>query len=269
MKRPPPTQARQAGVALLALLVLSILAASYAFYRTAASGSSPPEQRETVLRQLARAKDALITYAVIDATRPGRLPCPDLLGNGISPLLSRDDCDAYGGQLPWKTLDLADGGDSHGTALSYHLSPLFGGDRSTPVLNSETATTLRLNQATGAASNDIVALIIARLGQLDPRNADGDDYFHQGTGNTQDDNDQIIAITRQELMAAVEQRIANELRTCLEQHATSADNPEQSYPWPAPLSNAAYRGSTSSLFGMFPDTQPGIRKLRSRRHCSN
>ena len=257
MKQRSPTRAGQSGVALIALLALIVLAASYAFYRSAEIGSSRLEQRDNALRRLAQAKEALITYAVIDATRPGRLPCPDLIGDGVSPLLSRDDCDAYSGLLPWKTLDLADGGDSQGSELHYYLSPLFGGDRSTPVLNSETATSLRLNQAAGAASNDIVALVIAPRGPLDAGNADGDDFFHSGSGDTPDDNDQIIAITRQELMAAVEQRIANELRTCLEQHATSPDNPEQTYPWPAPLANTAYRGTTSSLFGMIPDTQPG------------
>ncbi len=257
MKRRLPMRAGQSGVALVALLALIILAASYAFYRSAELGDSRQEQRDSALRRLAQAKEALITYAVIDATRPGRLPCPDLVGNGVSPLLARDDCDAYGGWLPWKTLDLPDGSDSQGSTLYYHLSPLFGGDRSTPVLNSETATSLRLNQPAGAASNDIVALVIAPRGPLDAGNADGDDYFYSGRGDTADDNDQIIAITRQELMAAVEQRIANELRTCLEQHATSPANPEQTYPWPAPLANAAYRGAASSLFGMFPDTQPG------------
>lgn len=257
MTRRPPTRAGQTGVALLALLVLIILAASYGFYRSADLGSGKQEERNATLRRLALAKDALITYAVIDATRPGRLPCPDLIGNGISPILSRDDCDAYGGWLPWKTLDLADVSDSQGTALRYHLSPLFGGDRSTPVLNSETSTTLRLNQPVGSPSNDIVALIIAPRGPLDPPNGDGDDYFHSGTSDAPDDNDQIIAVTRQELMAAVEQRIANELRTCLEQHASSTSNPEHTYPWPAPLSNTVYRGTTQSLFGMLPDTQPG------------
>lgn len=257
MNRQPPNLSRQTGVALVALLVLVILAASYAFYRNAGLATGKLEERNAALSRLALAKEALITYAVIDATRPGRLPCPDLIGNGISPILSRDDCDAYGGWLPWKTLDLADVSDSQGTALHYHLSPLFGGDRSTPVLNSETSTTLSLNQPAGASSNNIVALIIAPRGPLDPRNADGDDYFHTGTSDAPDDNDQIIAITRQELMAAVEQRIANELRTCLEQHASSTDNPEHTYPWPAPLSNTVYRGATKSLFGMFPDTQPG------------
>jgi hypothetical protein len=208
-----------------------------------------------LLLQLTQAKEALIAYAVIDDKKPGRLPCPDRLGNGIPPLLARDDCEEYGGWLPWKTLDLTDAGDSYGSNFRYHLSPLFGGDKTTPALNSDTPTSLHLDTPSTAPGNDIAAIIIATRGSLDPRNADGDDYFYNGSSDSPDDNDLIIAVTRQELMAAVEQRIANALRTCLEQHAKSPDNLQQTYPWPAPLSNTTFKGATQSLFGMLPDTQ--------------
>ena len=247
----------QRGVALIALLVMIVLAVGYGFYRSANLGLGGPQERDAVQSRLVRAKEALIAYAVNDAVRPGRLLCPDLLGDGNSPLLSRDDCDAYDGGLPWKTLSLAETTDDQGGRFRYALSPLFGGQRNTPLLNSETTTSLRLDVPDGALSNDIAAVVIATRGPLDTRNADGDDYYANGTTSTPKDNDIVVAVTRQELMAAVEQRIANELRSCLEQHAVSNENPEHTYPWPAPLANSIFKGTTGSLFGMVPDTQPG------------
>lgn len=270
--RAPPSAQR--GVAILALLVMLILAGGYAFYRSTNLGSGQTQERDTVLLRLVQAKEAVIAYAVNDATRPGRLLCPDQIGDGNSQqLLSRDDCDAYGGWLPWKTLNLTDNTDAQGGRFRYQLSPAFGGQSANVILNSETATTLRLDVPAGSNSNDIAAVIIATRGAPDARNADGDNYFFNydriNELSTSEDNDIVLAITRQELMAAVEQRIANELRTCLEQHSRSTNT----YPWPAPLSrineqtltntaNVTTRitnapGRTGSLFGMVPDTQPG------------
>jgi len=247
----------QRGVALVALLVMILLAGGYAFYRSANLGSGQNQERDTVLLRLAQAKDAVIAYAVNDTNRPGRLLCPDLVGNGVSPLLSRDDCDSYSGLLPWKTLDLAENNDAQGGMFRYYISPSFGGQSAAVKLNSDTLTTLHLDVPAGSASNDIAALIIATRGAPDTLNDDGDAYFYNGKTNAPQDNDIVIAITRQELMAAVEQRVANELRTCLEQHASSADNLQHTYPWPAPLSNSIFKGATKSLFGMVPDTQAG------------
>jgi hypothetical protein len=265
MKQRRPATKKQSGVALILFLVALILAGGYAFYRTSNIASPRIQQDAKLAATLARAKEALIAYAVIDDKRPGRMPCPDIVGDGVSPILTRDDCngwvsggpDVYSGWLPWKTLDLAEHADEYGTGFRYAVSRFFGGDRATP-LNSDTATSLRFGVPAGTASNDIVAVVIATKGDLDTRNADGDEYYFPGTSQSSDDNDVIAVITRQELMAAVEKRIANELRTCLEQHATNtADNPTQTYPWPAPLSNDIYKGVAKSLFGMVPSTQPG------------
>lgn len=259
MKQRLPESRKQSGIALIALLVLTLLAAGYAFYRSTniGTGRVQDQAQGKLLLQLTQAKEALIAYAVIDDKKPGRLPCPDRVGNGISPLLARDDCEEYGGWLPWKTLDLSDAGDNYGSKFRYHMSPFFGGDKTIPALNSDTPTSLHLDTPSTAPGNDIAAIIVATRGSIDPRNADGDDYFYNGNSESPEDNDLIIAVTRQELMAAVEQRIANTLRTCLEQHAKSPDNLQHTYPWPAPLSNKTFKGTTQSLFGMFPDTQSG------------
>lgn len=259
MKHHAPPSA-QRGVALIALLVMLLLAGGFAFYRSSNLGSTQNLERDTVLQRLAKAKEAVIAYAVNDATRPGRLLCPDLIGDGNSPMPPYD-CDAYGGWLPWKTLDLPENTDAQGGNFRFHISPAFGGKSSSTILNSETVTTLRLDVPVGNTSNDIAAVIIATRGAPDARNTDGDDYFFNHDRSNElsqpDDNDILIAITRQELMAAVEQRIANELRTCLDQHSNSADNVQKTYPWPAPLSNSIFKGIEDSLFGMVPDTQPG------------
>ena len=257
MKRTRPPRRKQSGIALIALLVLLIMAGSFAIYRSLNAGSEQARVEQAQLVNLARAKEALAAYAVTDSKRPGRLLCPDLVGDGISPLLARDDCDAYRGWLPWKTLDLATGSDDTDSKLYYVRSPLYGGDRASPPLNSDTATALRLDVAAGGASNDVAALIIAPRGALDTRNTDGDDYYYSGTADTPDNNDVVIALTRREPMAAVEKRIANELRACLEEHAASTANTGQTYPWPAPLSNSIYKGTAKSLFGMVQATQPG------------
>jgi hypothetical protein len=278
---------KQSGIALIALLVLLILAGSYAFYRSANIGLGRNASDAALITTLAKAKEALIAYAVIDKNRPGRLLCPDLIGDGVSPLLSRDDCDAYSGWLPWKTLDIRDATDDHGTKLRYVALRWFGGDRARPPLNSDTLSvsqlanagvqkstldstplgTLYLDIPVGSGTdaidptidprNDIVALIIAPRGELDARNADGDNYFFSSKSPPEPDNDVIMPVTRQELMAAVEKRVANEIKACLEEHAASAANTEHAYPWPAPLSNSTFRGTAGSLFGQVPATQPG------------
>lgn len=248
---------RESGIALFAVLIVLILLGSSIFYSSANAPLTHSGSRDTLLQQLTKAKAALIAYAVIDTNRPGRLLCPDLLGNGISPLLARNDCERYEGKLPWRTLDLADGTDNTGAALVYHLSPLFGGDHKTPPLNSGTETSLHLDLPEGSPSNDIAAVIIAPMGALDSRNADSDSYFYNGKSGTPDDDDLIVAITRQELMAAAEQRVANEVLRCLQEHALNGENTEHTYPWPAPLSNISFSGMTGSRFGMIPNTQAG------------
>lgn len=268
MNRPAPLTA-QRGVVLWLLLIIVAMAGGYAFYRNANTQFTRSGQDNKLAIALAQAKEAVIAYAVMDTTRPGRLLCPDLLGDGISPLLAGPECAAYVGALPWKTLDVRDFQDDHGTRLQFAVHSLFGG-RDRPI-NSETPTTMRVIAADGSVNDDAVGLIIAPRGVLDPPNGDGDDIFQVGKSATDGDNDMIAVITRQELMAAVEKRVANELRACLGQHA--AQNPLHTYPWPASMANivrteitytdgskgsvVTNKGTPKSLFGMVPDTQAG------------
>ena len=275
MKREPRSARRQSGIALIALLVLLIMAGAYAFYRSAASGTGRTQQEAKMVTTLARAKEALIARAVTDANRPGSLPCPDLItnsgglsnipGDGKADMFTLTQCPSYVGWLPWVTLDLPELLDDSGTRLWYALSPELRDDDSAQPINSDRALALRLD---GAA--DIAAVIIApraAIGSqarpsnnpadyLDGENGNGDDRIYISGPQGPAFNDMVVAITRQELMAAVEKRVANEVKACLEQHAASMVNTEHTYPWPAPLSNSTFRGTAGSLFGQLPATQP-------------
>ncbi len=239
------------------MLTILLVSTAYGTYRLFSFGASESKRRALLMTKLAHARDTLIAYAAIDGKRPGRLLCPDLVGSGVSPMLIGADCPSYSGWLPWKTLDLADNGDDHGQAIRYVVSPLFGGDRNSPPLNSDTLTKLSLDPPAGTLSQGIAALLIAPRGLLDPRNGDGDDIYFTGLSSAPDDNDLVLAITRDQLMAATEQRIANQLRNCLAAHVRSELNLEKTYPWPAPIGKTWLQGNSGSLFGRLPDTQAG------------
>ncbi|HYO28810.1 MAG TPA: hypothetical protein VER68_11065, partial [Azonexus sp.] len=266
---------KESGIALVALLVLLIMAGAYAFYRYANVVGGRIQQEAKLAATLARAKEALIARAVTDANRPGSLPCPDLItnnvglsnfpGDGKADMFTLTQCPSYVGWLPWVTLDLPELSDDTGTRLWYALSPELRDDDSAQPINSDRALAQQLD---GAA--DIAAVIIASRAaigsQARPSNTPSD-YLDGGNGNGDDRiyisgpqgpafNDMVVAITRQELMAAVEKRVASEVKACLEQHAASAVNTERTYPWPAPLSNSTFRGTAGSLFGQVPATQP-------------
>lgn len=269
--------ASQRGVALWMLLVLLAMAGSYTWYRTANSQAGRAQQDSRLAATLARAKEALLARAVTDDNRPGSLPCPDLItnspglsnipGDGKADMFAMTQCPSYVGWLPWVTLDLPELTDDTGTRLWYVLAPALRDDDNAQPINSDTAPGLTVD----GNGSEIVALIIAArsplTGQNRPSNAPGD-YLDGENGNGDDHtyvtrpasdsfNDSVLVITRQELMAAVEKRIANEVRSCLEQHASSAANSDHRYPWPAPFSASNREGRANSLFGRVPTTQPG------------
>jgi hypothetical protein len=223
---------------------------------------------------LAKAKEALIARAVTDSNRPGSLPCPDLItnnaglnnypGDGKSDMFTLTQCPSYIGWLPWATIDLPESTDETGTRLWYALAPSLRDDDSAYPINSDTAMALRVD-----GGGEIAAIIIAPgaalAGQnrpsnnpadyLEGDNANGDFNYVSGPAGPAL-NDFITIITRQELMAAVEKRVASEVKVCLEQHALATANSLHSYPWPAPFSSLDFRGKSGSYFGQLPATQP-------------
>lgn len=272
MRRAKPPRA-QRGSILWLLLILGLLAGGYAFYRQAAAHPERQRRDAALLATLARAREALIARAVTDDNRPGSLPCPDLVtdssglanhpGDGKADMFTLTQCPSYVGWLPWVTLDLPEPLDDSASRLWYALSPSLRDDDSAQPINSDTATTLQLD-----GRGDIAALLIAPRAPLpgqDRPSRRPADHLEAGNGNDlryvsatagPDFNDLILPLSRRELMAAVEKRVAGELRTCLERHAAAPGNPDQRYPWPAPLGSPEFRGQAASRFGRVPLSQP-------------
>jgi prepilin-type N-terminal cleavage/methylation domain-containing protein len=73
-------------------------------------------------RALESARIALVGYALRQANQAGPLPCPDVLNNdGLEDRLADGKCVAFTGNLPWKTLGLAEG-DAWGNRLGYAVA---------------------------------------------------------------------------------------------------------------------------------------------------
>ena len=117
-------QYRQRGAALLILLVMVILAGSYALLKQLNTETSDILRASDTAVVLAEAKAALIGYALSSNARPGELPCPDYgVGagglDGLSDTCNENENVTYVtiGRLPWKTLGLRDLQDASGESL--------------------------------------------------------------------------------------------------------------------------------------------------------
>jgi len=225
---------RQQGAALLVLLTLVILVASYALLRQLNRPKQELLRGTDNAAVLAEARDALVGYALSSTVRPGELPCPDY-GAGPAGLDGKSDsCDEHGtyvtiGRLPWKTLGLRDLRDASSESLWY--APAIEFDGST-VINSDTQShSLRV---AGNNTRQIVAVVIAPeaiiASQSRPSGAarttsgrylESTNAMAGATISIQElftsttFNDQVQVITRDELMPAVERRVLGELKKVL------------------------------------------------------
>lgn len=258
----------QCGSTLIsALLLLSLLGLAYASYRHGLS--SPRAAENQAAYRLHQAAEALLARAANDDNRPGSLPCPDLLtrssamgnipGDGKADLLTRNQCPANLGLLPWATLDLPAAHDLQGNTLWYFLAPGLTDDDSSQPLNSSRPTGLQFD-----GNTEIAALIFApgppQPGQRRPA-FDPDQYLEGDVisdSNQQhylrrtNSNDQVLAISRQTLQHVVGQRVAQQVRHCLQTHSKVRGT----YPWPAALENSKAQGELNRFFGRLPLTQP-------------
>ena len=254
--------------------VLWVVLLGYAFFIGTLSAlahlaqTSRSAQESRIHARLLQAREALIARAVLDDNRPGSLPCPDRItnsdalnnhpGDGRADMLAGNHCPDYLGGLPWQTLDLPELTDATGSQLWYALAPELRDDDSAQPLDAEVRPDLQLD-----SQERIAAIIIAPgaplTGQLRP-SANPADHLESLTAPARftshaNGNDHLLAITHDELMAAVGRRVASEVRRCIETHA-AASRP-QLYPWPAPVSTPERQGSSGTLFGRIPTTQPG------------
>jgi len=262
-------------VTLLIFLIL-LSAGAYFLLRALNRTQGPVAAGTTTQRALNQAREALLGYAVrypenagVPLTAgPGRLPCPDTRLDAGEPAGAADSpCAASSGtetgRFPWHTLDVPELLDGSGAPLWYAVSDAF---RAAPVtaINSETAGTLDLATCTG--TDDIVALIIAPGVALanqsrSPANFDADDYL-EGENRTRGDrcfsalrddqhNDEVLAITRRELLAVVETRVLADVANALQRYRAA----HVAYPWLsafAPTGANTFRGAVGTLRGTLP-----------------
>jgi len=235
---PRSCRKKQAGAALLVILLLLVSALSFLFVKNLNKGISfRSEDAMATANALAQAKAALIGYASIYPDQinpnkgPGYLPCP----SDTAPYdMPRSNCAASTssllGRIPWRYLGVSDIRDEAGERLWYAITETYKYSLpvASPPLNSETPGGVTVDGA-----GDVVAVIIAPNGPLTgqsrntgPNNAsnyledennNGDLVFAtQASSPTIEFNDSLLAITRKELMEAVEKRVLGEARRVLQ-----------------------------------------------------
>lgn len=258
---------RQKGAALLAFIMIFIVASAYSLTKKLNSNTIDQQRRASSLNNLNKAKAALIGYAVnypLDhpGVGPGRLPCPDTNDNGSA---AGNCTGATTGRFPYKTLEVEDLRDQFGQRLWYRVANNYRSYTvNPPVVNSDTAGNFSVD-----GNTDIVAVIFAPgspvatqdraadsldvANYLEDDNADaGDAFVTRPTLNPNNEfNDTLVAITRQELMSAVEKRVLGDVDEALSNYQTDSS----SYPWLSAFSDPAastFRGTVNTWQGHLP-----------------
>lgn len=271
--RPGP----QRGQAALVIVMVVGIAATLLVYGMVNTTSAALRRDRDTAAVLAQAKQALIGRAVVDQNRPGSLPCPDIDDDGSLTLnvdfFAGGVCASLIGRLPWRTLGLPDLRDDAGERLWYALSNLFSDNSGTGPINSDTQgnRTVNLDSTVVTLTSQAVAVIFAPGTTLDGQNRDGSAVLCPTTGTTiarnlcaanyldatggannaaaggagpfitaqRSDtfNDRLLVITTAELIPPVEQRVARELRTMLQNYknntgcCTNFGGTGGCYPW--------------------------------------
>jgi hypothetical protein len=254
----------QRGAVLLVMIVMLIIGLAAALVGSLSVSGIKTARQAASSTALAQAKEALIAYAVHRSNRPGELPCPDTIGDGSASYGS--GCSSYVGYLPWKDLGLPELRDGAGEKLWYALSTNFYAGNSVNI-DSDTQGQLSITGKTNMSN--VVAIIFAPgtplCGQTHATSS-LDQYLEamsSVTATTASDktfsddcsaspyNDQMLAITADQILQPVEKRIAREAKACLESYSSASGG---KYPWAAVVANIPQRPSKSpNYFGRFPD----------------
>ncbi len=269
---------RDQGAVLLAFMLVLIVSSTYVLLSDLSEHAEAfirDTENERVLHQ---ARQALLFYAMnypelrdSQEKGPGFLPCPDQDNDGISQKNCSKNTGTTLGRLPFAILGLEDLRDSSGERLWYALSDNFknvGAGSDDAVINSETPGQLTVDGVT-----DIVAVIIAPGSPVGHQGArpgnDAGEYLEDANVTARDDgafvttsdnafNDQLIAITRAELMEVVEQRVIHEFRAALVRYKRD----HSAYPWLARFAdpradNRLLRGAHDGADNSQTLTDPG------------
>jgi len=245
------------GALLLMVVALAAVAAALLWRMEGAAGREAWARRAEEVALLVEVREALIGYALRDATRPGELPCPDYNRDGVIRIVggardydgSRCRTEVAGvvnpGWLPWRTLGLPPARDGFGEGLWYVVADDFHANAATP-LNSDTPAPLALDGEGGLAALVIAPgaplegqtprpaapfdALLQRGRFLEGENGDGDPLFAAAAGN-----DLLLPLERWRLMAAVERRVVAAAATLLADYRDACGG----YPFAAPLGAAA------------------------------
>lgn len=158
----------------MVMLIIMVLG-SAAFLVSALNSSSVQIERDKKTADaLARAKDALIGYAVSRGSatgnpRPGDLPCPDANAPGSANYGTESTPCFPGtvGRLPWKTLGVDELQDGYGETLWYAVDGAFRKISSNPMpINSDTRASMQVYEKDGGtlstpSGSEAVAIIFS------------------------------------------------------------------------------------------------------------
>ncbi|MCY4453525.1 MAG: hypothetical protein OXC01_16415 [Immundisolibacterales bacterium] len=246
----------QRGAALIALVLALALGSGLVSIEWLEATARSHHKALRTEAALAAAREGLIGYAVSYPDQhggrngPGYLPCPDTSGNG-SP---NTPCRANSiGRLPWRRLGLHDPRDGSGERLWYALADRFraNGYKYRP-MNGETDAELVVD-----GRSRIAAVVLAPGEPLafqdrSRSRRDVGQYLEAGNEIPRDDtfvsrgaslpaalashdrlNDRVVAISRDELMAAAARRALAAVRAGLERYRDAPWN-TGAFPWLAP-----------------------------------
>ncbi len=281
-----PGQTAQQGAALLLMLAIMVIGFAALLVNSFSLAALNNQRQAKTAATLAQAKEALIAYAISSenaggaTARPGNFPCPDTDAPGTSGYgTEQASCSAGAiGRLPWKTLGLPELRDDSGEPLWYALSGNFR--KSATRINSDTRGTLMVYDRDGStlltpSGNEAVAIILApgNITGSQQRNSSADkvtaaNYLDAANGKnnataagpfiaadkSETFNDRLLVVRTRDFMQTVENRVAKELKSILENYRAA----NGVYPYPAPFSscytNPTCTSDTNICRGRLPYT---------------
>jgi hypothetical protein len=236
---------KQQGAILIIMLVILVIGFTAILVHSLSLSKVKNTRNENTTAVLAKAKDALIGFAVTygdthSGQVHGYLPCPDSDGSNGEGSSSVSSCGGKDipqiGRLPWRTLGLSTLRDGDGECLWYAVSGTYKDITKTDMMNWDTNGQLQAYSPDGTLlANQVVAVIIApgaaqsgqdRSGSGAPvcggnytvanyldndtvHSIDNTDIatgkFIQGTGGG-NVNDQMVFVTRDDIWNAVQKR---------------------------------------------------------------
>jgi len=305
---------KQHGAVLLAMLLIVVLGASYFMVSRvdAMRIESKASERGYNAAVLNRAKQALIGYVAAQAGKagennPGALPCPEAaayFGDPLNEGKVASSCTLPKvGRLPWRTLGLDKLTDVSGEPLWYVVSPGWGYTSTNTSINSDSKGQLTLDGVAGTDNDTIVALIIApgpaisvtaatgctawtqtrpTTGTPDWRNylecenaTSPPDAAFASKGPSSSFNDQVLALTKGDLMpaleAAIADRIEREIVPALKAMYASpgfvVPGGQSIFPYAAPFANPGPGSGTSNYMGVAA-TYRGLLPANQTQNCT-